>query len=148
DQAGEMLRAEGIEDRLETKPRSIAVHWRGLEPDDRAQVYLAAMRVFELFSGEGTRIMQFDGGVELVMGQQDKGDAVRAVLREAPQDCSVAYLGDDVTDEDAFRAIQGIGLGVLVRDCFRPTEATCWLRPPDELIEFLTGWELACRRAA
>jgi trehalose-phosphatase len=35
----------------------------------------------------------------------------------------VAYIGDDITDEDAFRAIEsGGGIGVLVG--LRPTSAT------------------------
>src|SRR5262249_31734060 len=40
EQAWEMLRSEGLEDRLEKKTRSIAVHWRGLGPAHRDEVYL------------------------------------------------------------------------------------------------------------
>jgi trehalose-6-phosphatase len=52
----------------------------------------------------------------------------------------VAYLGDDLTDEDAFRALKGKGLSVLVRKESRTTEADCWLKPPDELLDFLKKW--------
>jgi len=51
-----------------------------------------------------------------------------------------AYLGDDFTDEDAFTAIKGHGIGILVRKEFRPTEADIWIKPPDELLSFLSDW--------
>jgi trehalose-6-phosphatase len=52
----------------------------------------------------------------------------------------IAYLGDDLTDEDAFKALKGKGLSVLVRDTQRDTLADCWLTPPDELLDFLHHW--------
>jgi trehalose-phosphatase len=47
------------------------------------------------------------------------------------------YIGDDVTDEDAFRAIAGRGIGVLVAEEPRETAAAYWLRDPDEVRELL-----------
>ncbi len=55
-------------------------------------------------------------------------------------DAAVAYLGDDQTDEDAFRALKGRGLTALVRPESRPTAADIWLQPPQELIEFFDDW--------
>jgi trehalose-6-phosphatase len=52
----------------------------------------------------------------------------------------IAYLGDDRTDEDAFHALRGRGLTVLVRDQPRPTLAEVQLRPPQELIQFFRDW--------
>ena len=51
-----------------------------------------------------------------------------------------SYLGDDLTDEDAFRALKGRGLSVLVRNELRETLADIWLKPPGELIDFLLKW--------
>jgi len=45
-----------------------------------------------------------------------------------------------LTDEDAFRAIRGKGVGILVREALRPTAADLWIRPPEELLTFLAGW--------
>jgi trehalose 6-phosphate phosphatase len=56
-------------------------------------------------------------------------------------DTAVAYLGDDRTDEDAFMALRGRGLAVLVRPDLRATAAEVWIRPPDELLLFLQRWE-------
>lgn len=32
------------------------------------------------------------------------------------------------------------GLSVLVRLKFRPTNASAWLQPPDQLLQFLNSW--------
>jgi len=47
-----------------------------------------------------------------------------------------------MTDEDAFRAVKPRGIAVLVRPQFRPTTADVWLRPPDELVEFMRHWRV------
>jgi trehalose-6-phosphatase len=56
---------------------------------------------------------------------------------------AAAYLGDDNTDEDAFKSIKGRGMGILVREEFRPTEADAWLSPPEQLLQFLKYWHHA-----
>ncbi|MFC2150456.1 trehalose-phosphatase, partial [Calditrichota bacterium] len=81
----------------------------------------------------------FDGGIELRAAGRNKGFAVQTVLREQPFG-TCAYLGDDLTDEDAFEVLKGKGLCVLVREEYRETKADVWIKPPDELIEFLDNW--------
>jgi trehalose-phosphatase len=85
-------------------------------------------------------MLPFDCGMELRAVGCNKQHAVKAVLAQTPDRSAVAYLGDDITDEDAFRAVKPRGLGVLVRADFRPTEADVWLRPPDDLVTFLNHW--------
>ena len=82
----------------------------------------------------------FDGGLELRLKGRDKGYAVRTVLDEEGEGVWGAYLGDDWTDEDGFKAIKGRGLPVLVRQEYRETEAEIWLKPPEELLGFLNLW--------
>jgi hypothetical protein len=91
-----------------------------------------------------TMTLPFDGGLELRAPGKNKGDAVSAILAESGPDFAAAYLGDDQTDENAFRAIKGRGLSILVRPEPRPTMADMWLRPPDELGRFLRDWLVAC----
>jgi trehalose 6-phosphate phosphatase len=74
----------------------------------------------------------------------DKGEAVRAFLEEIGADAPIAYLGDDNTDESAFKALQGRGLTVLVRPKWRTTAAQFWLKPPEELLDFLGLWLKNC----
>ena len=67
--------------------------------------------------------------------------AVKTVLSQTGENSAVAYLGDDMTDEDAFQAVKARGLAVLVRPQFRPTAADVWLRPPEELVAFMQHWK-------
>jgi trehalose-phosphatase len=53
------------------------------------------------------------------------------------------YIGDDLTDEDAFRAIAGLGLGILVTEEPRETAAEYSLRSPGEVKELLERLLLA-----
>ncbi len=126
--------------RCERKPGGLAVHWRGLAPNQIANI---RSEVFENWMDQGLHHdlvwHDFDGGVELRAPGRNKGYVVDTLLAESPG-AVAAYLGDDSTDEDAFRAIKDKGLGVLVRPEFRPTEAGIWLRPPKDLLEFLDRW--------
>ncbi len=88
----------------------------------------------------GLVLAEFDEGVEIRLRAANKGDALKKLLSEVSSDVPVAYLGDDITDEDAFRVLNGRGLTVLVGPKHRFTAAQVWLKPPDELIQFLTEW--------
>ncbi len=67
----------------------------------------------------------------------DKGSAVRSLLEVLGGGHLPLYLGDDLTDEDAF-AVLGDGIGLVVRgETDRPTAATYALRDPDEATAFL-----------
>ena len=129
----------------EIKAGGIAVHWRGLSEssakDLRARVLLGWRPMAEY---SGLDLLEFDGGVEIRAPGADKGEAVSAFLSEIGRDTPTAYLGDDNTDESAFRAMQGRGISVLVRPEWRRTAAQMWLKPPDELLDFLGLWLKAC----
>ena len=88
----------------------------------------------------GLQLLAFDGGLELRAPGRNKGTAVETVLSEVGPQTQVAYLGDDLTDEDAFKVIKKNGLAILVRSDFRNTSADIWLKPPEELLEFLARW--------
>jgi len=140
------LVSEGIHSQAETKPGGIAVHWRGLTRESASGIKSRVLQNWKPLSGKyGLRLLEFDGGLELRVSRPNKGDAVEAVLAELSDNTPVAYLGDDITDEDAFRALRNRGLTGLVRPEFRETNAEVWLRPPNELLEFLAGWLKSCR---
>lgn len=138
------LAYQGLQDLAETKPGSVAVHWRRFEESAfselRSRVLLGWFRIADRSS---LKVLEFDGGVEMRMADLDKGDAVRTVLTEVGPHAPVAYLGDDATDERAFQALEHRGLTVLVRPTPRRTSAQVWMRAPDDLLEFLSLWEKA-----
>lgn len=125
----------------EFKAGSIAVHWRGLSESEaesvRSRVLLGWRAIAEY---SGLDLLEFDGGLEVRAFEADKGEAVRAFLGEISPGTPVAYLGDDNTDESAFEALEGRGISVLVRPTWRRTAAQFWLKPPEEVLDFLGLW--------
>jgi len=123
--------------RIERKPASVAVHWRGLDAEAQRTVREALVGAWRgMTSGAELVRVDFDAGAELRARGRNKGSEV---LAGAPG-AVAAYLGDDQPDEDAFAAIRGRGWGVLVRPHWRRTNATLWLRPPSGVIRFLERW--------
>ncbi|MGB7266899.1 MAG: trehalose-phosphatase [Terracidiphilus sp.] len=145
---GAQLRRDAFGGLVEEKPNSIVMHWRGVSPAKAKVIETRTRSLFEPMAQlKGLTLLEFEAGLELRAGR-DKGEVVTALLKErgargGPR-CA-AYLGDDITDEAAFRAIEGRGLGVLVRRQRRDTAAEVWLRPPLELREFLRRWLRACQ---
>jgi len=139
--ADEGIEVLGLTSRCEKKPGSLAIHWRGLDQEMVNEIRnQVEPRWSTLAQAWQLSLQKFDGGLELRVPGRNKGDAVGTILAEMHQDAVTAYLGDDLTDEDAFRAIKGKGIGILVRDELRPTAADLWIRPPEELLTFLSGW--------
>ena len=133
---------------VEVKPACVAVHWRGQPPPQARQMEQAVRAAWEPLTSAGVTIHPFDGGLELRSSAADKGSAVNQLLAELGSKAVIAYLGDDLTDEDAFAALAGRGLSVLVRPEWRDTRAQVWLKPPAELLGFLERWQISQTRAS
>jgi trehalose 6-phosphate phosphatase len=128
----------------EHKPGSLAIHWRGLQSRQIASIQRTVYEKWMALDLHKDLVWyDFDGGIELRAPGRDKGYVVNSILSQV-HDAAAAYLGDDNTDEDAFKAIKGRGLSVLVRPTHRPTAADLWLRPPIELLDFLGRWHITC----
>jgi trehalose-phosphatase len=137
---------EAIGGRTERKPASIAFHWRGLSGRQVAALRSEiGRRWLELGQPRELALLEFDGGMELRADGVHKGDVVQTLLQECGASTAMAYLGDDHTDEDAFRAMPRDGAAILVRETLRPTAAQLWLQPPHELLAFLRRWDEAAR---
>ena len=139
--AAAALAANGA--RIERKVASVAVHWRGLPAASARGIRASLESEWGSAPSCDVNVLPFDGGIEMRARGRDKGDAVREVLADCPAGTACAYLGDDITDEDAFAALDGIGLGVLVRNAPRATRAHAWVRPPVGLLTFLHRWRNA-----
>ncbi len=139
--AEELFRNTRFEQFLEKKPGCLALHWRGIPTMTVMEMKELVVIPWQcLAEDHGLIFAEFDGGMELRNRGRTKGDAVGQVLDEEPPECVAAYVGDDTTDEDAFRRIEGKGLSVLMRPTYRETAADLWLRPPEELLKFLRMW--------
>ena len=140
-EAEEWVVAAGLLTRAEIKHGGIAIHWRGMPPAEAGRIQALTQDGWApLAERSGLKLLQFEAGLELRVSHPDKGDAVRTTLATLDGKVPIAFLGDDLTDEDAFQVLRGRGLTVLVRADYRETMAEAWLRPPRELIGFLERW--------
>ena len=130
---------------VEDKSASVAIHVRGVAYEHRAAALALADACAAPWIDSG-RLRRLEGSLVIEFLPNiacHKGDAVEWIARdvEARQGRPgwVVFLGDDVTDEDAFRAITR-GIGVLVGS--RPTAATHQLdsiADVDTLLRWLTA---------
>lgn len=127
--------------RVERKTFAIAVHFRQVEgvrvPEVESAVASVAAAHPRLRRTGGKKVFELRPDVDW-----DKGAALLwllEVLGLSGDDVIPIYVGDDETDEDAFRAIGAAGLGVVVRGegDERPTAARFALRDTDEARAFL-----------
>ncbi len=97
--------------RLEEKPAGVAFHFRNVDPALQRAAEEAARRIGSGFPGlsilEGKRVVEFAGS------KTNKGHAL-ATLRSRWAADMVVFMGDDVTDEDAFVALQPVEVGIKV----------------------------------
>lgn len=135
---------------FECKPNAAVMHWRGASPAQAQHIAHKTRELFEpLAKLEGLTLLEFESGLELRAGR-NKGGAVEAILDQEAIDASrnpVAFLGDDITDEAAFIAVNASNrphLTALVKPAQRETAAGLWLKPPTELRSFLRRWIEAC----
>jgi trehalose-phosphatase len=144
-EAESRLECAGLGDRIEVKLAAVALHWRGMSASEVLKVRTKAYRILEPLAAPRELVLaDFEEGVELRLVSANKGEALRQFLSTVDSAVPIAYLGDDSTDEDAFQALHGRGLPVLVGTKYRPTSAQLWLQPPDQLLQFLTEWIRAC----
>ncbi|MGI8770949.1 MAG: trehalose-phosphatase [Acidobacteriaceae bacterium] len=137
----ERLSRAGYGEALERKPASLAVHWRTLDAAGQRTLQQLTIESFERSGAqEQLKLLSFESGLEIRCGNVDKGDAISRTLATAGTRTPAAYLGDDLTDEDAFKALRGRGLTILVGEQVRESAAEYWLHPPEQLLAFLDAW--------
>jgi trehalose 6-phosphate synthase/phosphatase len=134
---------------LERKPQGIALHDRNL-----AQARLGSWRrrVRELLAAsdlEGLEVLRGRRVIEVRPWGHHKGRVVERLLAIAsPERCdrSLLALGDDRTDEDMFRALQGRGLPVRVGRPRKTSLAERRLPSPASVARFLLHLAQGTRR--
>ncbi len=124
---------------VERKPFAVAVHYRRVAETDVERVAEIVDRVLcdnpTLKKGHGKKVFQVQPRLDW-----DKGCAVLRVLEHLELNRETAtplYIGDDLTDEDAFRVLRGRGIGIVVRDGARTTAADYALEDPQDVRRFL-----------
>lgn len=139
----ERLRKDAFGGLIEEKPNAVVMHWRGHATQKAKAIERRTRALFEPAAQvHGLSLLEFEAGIELRVGR-DKGGAVNAILERSAPGSPATYVGDDLTDEAAFCAVNDSGnphLSVLMRRTWRETAAEVWLKPPEELRWFLREW--------
>lgn len=119
---------------VEEKPFGAALHYRG-EPAAEAACHALAARLAE---HEGVTLQTGKMVFEIKAAGQDKGSALRALMGDpVMQGHRPVFIGDDETDEAAFRAAVSLGgAGILIGPA-RPTAATYRLDDVASTIDWL-----------
>src|SRR5437667_6640080 len=127
--------------RVERKRFSIAAHYRNVNENDVPKVEQAvgevATRHRKLGRINGKKVYELLPDVAW-----DKGKAVLWLLETLGLESRSGgirpiYIGDDRTDEDAFRALEQRGIGILVSEQSQPTAGRYSLKNPAEVERFL-----------
>jgi trehalose 6-phosphate phosphatase len=124
---------------VERKRFSIAAHYRNVNESDVPKVERVvsevAARHRELRKMDGKKVYELLPDIDW-----DKGKAVLWLLETLGLEHAKIrpiYIGDDRTDEDAFRALGQRGVGILVSEQPRPTAASYSLKDSTEVERFL-----------
>jgi trehalose 6-phosphate phosphatase len=124
---------------VERKKFSIAVHYRraarGTVREVEEAVDQAKKESDRLRKSSGKKIFELQPDIDW-----HKGKALLWLLEQLGIDRPEVipfYVGDDVTDEDAFKVLKDRGIGIAVQEAPAPTAARYRLRNPDEVQQFL-----------
>ncbi|KPK83068.1 MAG: hypothetical protein AMS25_01310 [Gemmatimonas sp. SM23_52] len=127
--------------RVERKRFAIANHYRNVADADVPKVEAAVREVLGMYGrlrmSAGKKVYELRPDIDW-----DKGRAVLWLLEALGLDgvdVLPFYLGDDVTDEDAFRVLGERGIGVLVGTPSYLTHARYGLRDTSEVEQLLAG---------
>ena len=127
---------------VEVKPASVALHYRNADPA------LAETAVTDVLAGpatlEGVQVKRGKMVVELAVVSTNKGTAVNTVRHRVGASACI-FLGDDVTDEDAFETLHGPDVGVKVGEGqslagYRVQDTTEVARVLARLCELRAAW--------
>lgn len=131
---------QGIEGVLvERKRYAIAVHYRNVPDDQVDKVLQVTEEVIgqhpELKKGPGKKIMELKPNLDW-----HKGKAVLWLMDKLNLNkpgIIPLYIGDDITDEDAFATLQGDGIGIMVGEHDDKTAAEYRLEDVEDVQAFL-----------
>lgn len=133
----DLLDYNGIQ--LELKRFSLAIHYRNLDPELASLLQQRVEVSLEQFPD-----LRLNGGKKVLEVQPaipwDKGQAMLWLMRQV-EDSGTArfpiFIGDDLTDENAFEKMPESGFGILVGQVDHPTAAQYNLSDVTEVEAFL-----------
>ncbi len=124
---------------IEEKKFSIAVHYRLVDVHNLPKIKTVINNIIR--NHKALRLMSGKKVFEILPDiDWGKGRAIRWImeaLKISWTEASVVYIGDDITDEDAFRIIRTRGIGILVSDISKESTADFRVSSTDEVKKLL-----------
>lgn len=124
---------------VERKKYAIAVHFRNVEEQNVSFVLQAVEKELKnqqkLKKGDGKKIVELKPNINW-----HKGKAVLWLMKKLTASEGKTFplfIGDDITDEDALKAVEKEGIGILVGSHGEETAASYGLNDIDEVTRFL-----------
>lgn len=118
---------------LEHKPASMVLHTRAADDEVAIAAVEALINLIEMI--DGVQIKRGHDVVEMLARTASKGSALTDLMEHTARS-PLVYLGDDLTDEDVFKMMNGDG-DISVRVGPGDTAARFRLAGPDAVVEFL-----------
>ncbi|DBA88511.1 TPA: hypothetical protein ACH3X2_004987 [Trebouxia sp. C0005] len=121
----------------------VSVHFRNCSPDSYDVVVAAVKDTLHdhsnLKASRGRKVLEIQPQVDWGKGRA-LSHMLKALSLADCDDVIPIYLGDDRTDEDAFKVLKqrGSGFGVLISNKMKDTDAKYTLTDPSEVMAFLT----------
>lgn len=136
--AARSAREAGFSAELEEKRTGLVLHTRALTIGRAEEAEQLVDRLWSPFvQGSQLQLDRIDRGFELRATGHDKGRAIAELLADAPPGTLLVYVGDDATDEDAFRRVGEHGFALRVAHRPRPTAATGTLSSCAEVVRWI-----------
>lgn len=102
---------------LEDKGITASIHYRNVGQKDFGMFFDTFWSIADRYD----KLFRITSGKKVFeirpVGIWNKGDAVKWILKKYGPGQTPIYIGDDTTDEDAFKVIKGKGIGVCVGSC-------------------------------
>lgn len=123
---------------IEDKGCSVAIHWR-LAPQEKDFALATAAAALEAL-GSGYRVQHGKAVAEILPAAAGKGKIIERFLQQEPYRGRLpVFVGDDLTDENGFRAVNAHG-GLSIRIGAGETIARERLGTPADLRHSLSVW--------
>jgi len=134
---------------IEDKGLALACHYRLASPTDAVVVRDTVTRIAQSYRRRGARISLMHGHevAEIRSAFANKGKTVCRLLATYSPAALAVCIGDDRTDEDAFKLLPADAITIRVGPAQLPTAARYRLDDPGEVQQFLRAL-MACRRGA
>ncbi len=141
-----LLSVDGVY--IEQKRFSIGVHYRNVASRDIANVQAAVERTMDMIPGlqmaGGKMVYDIKPAIDWHKGRAVEWLLTRIDANRSPHEPAAfaIYIGDDTTDEDAFRMLGDRGIGILVADrsqglSGKNSAADFQLNDPEQVCAFL-----------